>query len=123
MFSLSTKYGNTLDLADCVLNSLEIDSPFISFYNDRIGYYLSYYFDNKYLFTEYCGNDEDMEKLFNEYWLKEEEGGVIAEALSHQAVQSAPYPWESMPRAYFEEAAAVILDVMDAFSKQVEERG
>ena len=28
MFSLSTEYGNTLDLADCVLNSLEIESPF-----------------------------------------------------------------------------------------------
>lgn len=24
MFSLTTKYGNTLDLADCVLNSLEM---------------------------------------------------------------------------------------------------
>lgn len=30
MFSLTTKYGNTLDLADCVLNSLEIESPFIT---------------------------------------------------------------------------------------------
>lgn len=119
MFCLSTEYGNTLDLADCVLNSLEIESPFISFRNDWIGYCVSYYFDNKCIFAEYCGENEAVEELFNEYWLKEEEGGAIAGALAHQEAVS--YPWEQMPPAYFEEATEAILAAMEGFSKLVEE--
>ena len=49
MFNLTTKYGNTLDLADCVLNSLEIESPFISFYNRDLQYRVSYYLEDKKL--------------------------------------------------------------------------
>lgn len=120
MFCLSTEKGNTLNLADCVLNSLEIESPFISFRNDRIGYNLSYYFDNKALVADYYGTNKGVEKTFNAYWMKEEqEGGTIAGALSHQAPVS--YPWEQMPEAYFEEATAAILAAMDGFSKLVEE--
>ena len=68
MFSLSTEYGNTLDLSDCVLNSLEIESPFISFYNRALEYTVSYYLDDKSLCAEYTGDDVDLENLFSLYW-------------------------------------------------------
>lgn len=39
MFCLSTEYGNSLDLADSVLNSLEINGPFISCINRELKYF------------------------------------------------------------------------------------
>ncbi len=53
MFNLATEHGNTLDLADCVQNSLETESPFISFYSQKQDYHVSYYLDDKSLSTDY----------------------------------------------------------------------
>jgi len=118
MFCLTTEYGNRLDLADCVLNSLEINGPFISCINYDLKYYVSYFFDNKAMEITYTGENEVLDKLLTIFW-----GGAngaeqqIAEALAYQ---EPIIDFENMPQEYFEEAAEVILAAMDGFSKAVE---
>jgi len=115
MFSLSTEYGNKLDVADCVLNSLEIEAPFISFYNDRIGYYVSYYFRNKGLCVEYMGDDKNIDDLFYIYWKgKNNAEEQIADELAYQ---EPIFQWWDMPEEYFTKAIEVILKAMDGFSQ------
>ena len=114
MFNLSTERGNTLDLADCVLNSLEIESPFISFYSQKQDYHVSYYLDDKSLCTEYYGDDPDMKNLVSLYWEGLDIGGQrIALALN---AQEQIQDFHDMPPEYITTAAAVILHVMDEFS-------
>ena len=114
MFNLSTAYGNTLNLADCVQNSLETESPFISFYSQKQDYHVSYYLDDKSLRTDYYGDDPDMENLVSLYWEGLDIGGSkIARALeSHEPVTD----FHLMQADYITAAAAVILHVMDDFS-------
>ncbi len=115
MFSLSTEYGNTLDLSDCVLNSLEIESPFISFYNRALEYTVSYYLDDKSLCAEYTGDDVDLENLFSLYWEGLDIAGQrIALALDSQDRIA---DFHDMPEEYITTAATVILHVMDRFSR------
>ena len=114
MFNLATERGNTLDLADCVLNSLEIESPFISFYSQNQDYHVSYYLDDKSLCTEYYGDDPDMENLVSLYWEGLDIGGQrIKMALN---VQEQIQDFHDMPPEYITTAVAVILHVMDDFS-------
>ena len=111
MFNLTTKYGNTLDLADCVLNSLEIESPFISFYNRDLEYRVSYYLEDKKLYAEYLGDDIDKENLFSLYWEGLDVAGQsIALALDSQDRIA---DFHEMPEEYITTAATVILHVMD----------
>ena len=118
MFSLSTEYGNTLDLADCVLNSLEIESPFIGFYNRDLEYRVSYYLEDKKLYAEYLGDDIDKENLFSLYWEGLDVAGQrIALALDNQERIS---DFHDMPEEYITTAATVILHVMDDYSKLAE---
>lgn len=115
MFSLSTEYGNVLNVADCVLNSLEIEAPFISFYNERIGYNVSYYFMTKGLHVDYTGDNKSLNDLFDIYWEgKNSAGEQIAEALDYQ---EPIYQWWDMPEEYFTKAIEVILKAMDGFSQ------
>lgn len=114
MFNLATEHGNTLDLADCVLNSLEIESPFISFYNRDLQYSVSYYLEDKKLYAEYYGDNVDTENLFSLYW----EGLNVAGqkiALALDGQKRVP-DFHDMPEEYITTAAAVILRVMDEFS-------
>ena len=114
MFSLSTEYGNTLDLADCVLNSLEIESPFIGFYNRDLEYRVSYYLEDKKLYAEYLGDDIDKENLFSLYWEGLDVAGQrIALALDSQERIA---DFHDMPEEYITTAATVILHVMDEYS-------
>ena len=114
MFNLATERGNTLDLADCVLNSLEIESPFISFYSQNQDYHVSYYLDDKSLCTDYYGDNPDMENLVSLYWEGLDIGGQrIALALN---AQEQIQDFHDMPPEYITTAAAVILHVMDEFS-------
>lgn len=114
MFNLSTERGNTLDLADCVLNSLEIESPFISFYSQKQDYHVSYYLDDKSLSTDYYGDNPDMENLVSLYWEGLDIGGQrIALALN---AQEQIQDFHDMPPEYITTAAAVILYIMDEFS-------
>ena len=114
MFNLATERGNTLDLADCVLNSLEIESPFISFYSQRQDYHVSYYLDDKSLCADYYGDNPDMENLVSLYWEGLDIGGQrIALALN---AQEQIKDFHDMPPEYITTAAAVILHVMDDFS-------
>lgn len=114
MFNLATEHGNTLDLADCVLNSLEIESPFISFYNRDLQYRVSYYLEDKKLYAEYYGDNVDTENLFSLYWKGLDVAGQkIALALDGQ--ERVP-DFHDMPEEYITTAAAVILHVMDDFS-------
>ena len=114
MFNLATEHGNTLDLADCVLNSLEIESPFISFYNRDLQYRVSYYLEDKKLNAEYYGDNVDTENLFSLYWEGLDVAGQkIALALDGQ--ERVP-DFHDMPEEYITTAAAVILHVMDDFS-------
>ena len=118
MFCLSTEYGNTLDLSDCVLNSLEIESPFISFYNRELEYTVSYYLDDKSLCAEYTGDDVDLENLFSLYWEGLDVAGQrIALALDSQDRIA---DFHDMPEEYSTTAATVILHVMDDYSKLAE---
>ena len=118
MFSLSTEYGNTLDLADCVLNSLEIESPFIGFYNRDLEYRVSYYLEDKKLYAEYLGDDIDKENLFSLYWEGLDVAGQrIALALDSQERIA---DFHDMPEEYITTAATVILHVMDDYSKLAE---
>jgi len=114
MLNLATEHGNTLDLADCVLNSLEIESPFISFYNRDLQYRVSYYLEDKKLYAEYYGDNVDTENLFSLYWEGLDVAGQkIALALDGQ--ERVP-DFHDMPEEYITTAAAVILHVMDDFS-------
>ncbi len=114
MFNLATEHGNTLDLADCVLNSLEIESPFISFYNRDLQYSVSYYLEDKKLFAEYYGDNVDTENLFFLYWEGLDVAGQrIALALDGQ--ERVP-DFHDMPEEYITTAATVILHVMDDYS-------
>ena len=118
MFCLSTEYGNRLDLADSVLNSLEINVPFISCINKELKYYVSYYFDNKAIVMTYAGEDSTLDKLLQIFW--EGANGAeqqIAEALAYQ---EPVIEFENMPQEYFEKAAEAILAAMDGFSRAVE---
>ena len=118
MFNLTTKYGNTLDLADCVLNSLEIESPFIGFYNRDLEYRVSYYLEDKKLYAEYLGDDIDKENLFSLYWEGLDVAGQrIALALDSQDRIA---DFHDMPEEYITTAATVILHVMDDYSKLAE---
>ena len=118
MFSLTTKYGNTLDLSDCVLNSLEIESPFIGFYNRDLEYRVSYYLEDKKLYAEYLGDDIDKENLFSLYWEGLDVAGQrIALALDSQERIA---DFHDMPEEYITTAATVILHVMDDYSKLAE---
>ena len=114
MFNLATERGNTLELADCVLNSLEIESPFISFYSQNQDYHVSYYLDDKSLCTEYYGDDPDMENLVSLYWEGLDIGGQRIEMALN--VQEQIQDFHDMPPEYITTAAAVILHVMDDFS-------
>ena len=114
MFNLATERGNTLELADCVLNSLEIESPFISFYSQNQDYHVSYYLDDKSLCTEYYGDDPDMENLVSLYWEGQNIGGQRIEMALN--VQEQIQDFHDMPPEYITTAAAVILHVMDDFS-------
>lgn len=114
MFNLATEHGNTLDLADCVLNSLEIESPFISFYNRDLQYSVSYYLEDKKLYAEYYGDNVDTENLFSLYW----EGLNVAGqkiALALDGQERVP-DFHDMPEEYITTAATVILHVMDDYS-------
>lgn len=114
MFNLATEHGNTLDLADCVLNSLEIESPFISFYNRDLQYSVSYYLEDKKLYAEYYGDNVDTENLFSLYWEGLDVAGQrIALALDGQ--ERVP-DFHDMPEEYITTAATVILHVMDDYS-------
>ena len=118
MFSLSTEYGNNLDLADCVLNILEIESPFIGFYNRDLEYRVSYYLEDKKLYAEYLGDDIDKENLFSLYWEGLDVAGQrIALALDSQERIA---DFHDMPEEYITTAATVILHVMDDYSKLAE---
>ena len=118
MFSLTTEYGNTLDLADCVLNSLEIESPFIGFYNRNLEYRVSYYLEDKKLYAEYLGDDVNKENLFSLYWEGLDVAGQkIARALKSQ--EKVP-DFHDMPEEYITTAAAAILHVMDEYSMLAE---
>ena len=114
MFNLATEHGNTLDLADCVLNSLEIESPFISFYNRDLQYRVSYYLEDKKLHAAYYGDNIDTENLFSLYW----EGlDVAGQKIERALYQQEKVPdFHDMPEEYITTAAAVILRVMDEFS-------
>lgn len=115
MFNLSTEYGNNLDLADCVLNSLKIESPFISFYNRDLQYRVSYYLEDKKLYADYYGDYDDMKNLFSLYWEGLDVAGQkIALALDSQERVT---DFHDMPEEYITTAAAVILHVMDEFSQ------
>ena len=119
MFNLSTEYGNTLDLADCVMNSLEIESPFISFYNLKLKYTVSYYLDNKDLCANYTGDNAALARLFSLYWEDHCIAGTkITLALENQKPVSLDdgYGHEVERDEHFKTAAAVILHVMDDFS-------
>ena len=118
MFNLTTKYGNTLDLADCVLNSLEIESPFIGFYNRDLEYRVSYYLEDKKLYAEYLGNDIDKENLFSLYW----EGlDVAGQKIERALYQQEKVPdFHDMPEEYITTAATAILHVMDENSMMAE---
>ena len=118
MFNLTTKYGNTLDLADCVLNSLEIESPFIGFYNRDLEYRVSYYLEDKKLYAEYLGDDIDKENLFSLYWEGLDVAGQrIALALDSQERIA---DFHDMPEEYITTAATAILHVMDEYSMMAE---
>ncbi len=119
MFNLSTEYGNTLDLTDCVMNSLEVESPFISFYNRKLKYTVSYFLKDKFMCADYTGDDGALETLFCLYWqdhcIASER---IAMALHNQKTVSIDDTAERTPEQeeHFMTAAAVILHVMDDFS-------
>lgn len=119
MFNLSTEYGNTLDLTDCVMNSLEVESPFISFYNRELKYTVSYFLDNKFLCADYTGDNEALARLFSLYW---EEHSIattrIALALHNQKPVSIDETAERTDEQeeHFRMAAAAILHMMDDFS-------
>jgi len=118
MFNLTTKYGNTLDLSDCVLNSLDIESPFISFYNRDLQYRVSYYLEDKKLHAAYYGDNIDTENLFSLYWEGLDVAGQrIALALNSQERIA---DFHDMPEEYITTAATVILHVMDDYSKLAE---
>ena len=114
MFNLATEHGNTLDLADCVLNSLEIESPFISFYNRDLQYSVSYYLEDKKLYAEYYGDNVDTENLFSLYW----EGlDVAGQKIERALYQQEKVPdFHDMPEEYITTAATAILHVMDEYS-------
>lgn len=118
MFSLTTKYGNTLDLADCVLNSLDIESPFISFYNRDLQYRVSYYLEDKKLHAAYYGDNIDTENLFSLYW----EGlDVAGQKIERALYQQEKVPdFHDMPEEYITTAATAILHVMDEYSMMAE---
>ena len=119
MFNLSTEHRNTLDLADCVMNSLETESPFISFYNLKLKYTVSYFLDNKFLCANYTGENAALARLFSLYW---EEHCIastkIALALENQKPVSLDdgFDCEEERHEHFATAASVILHVMDDFS-------
>ncbi len=118
MFSLSTDLGNTLDLDDCIQNSLETETPFISFYSQKQEYHVSYYFDDKSISAYYYGENEAMEKLVFMYWEGLDIAGQrISSALEHQEPAK---EYHLMSADYIPEATAVILHVMDEFSKLAE---
>lgn len=119
MFNLSTEYGNTLDLTDCVMNSLEVESPFISFYNLKLKYTVSYFLDNKYLCANYAGDNAALARLFSLYWEDHCIASTrIALALHNQKTVSIEDTAERTEEQeeHFKTAAAVILHVMDDFS-------
>ena len=106
-----TERGNAVDISDCVLNSLEIGSPFVSFYNEKIGYSVSYYFSNKFFFYESWNDDEWIPFA---YWDGFRNGRQrVAEALAHQQPVE---DFHQMPPEYYTEAIKVILEEMDALS-------
>lgn len=119
MFNLSTEYGNTLDLTDCVLNSLEIESPFISFYSQKQEYHVSYYLESKSLYASYTGKDDDMERLIEMYW---GDNGIAEKTLTQALQYQRPLTLDDTlyrtteQEEIFKKAAAVILHVMDDFS-------
>lgn len=119
MFNLSTEHGNTLDLADCVMNSLETESPFISFYNLKLKYTVSYFLDTKSVCANYAGDNAALARLFSLYW----EDHCIAStkitlALENQKPVSLDdgFGCEESQHEHFTTAASVILHVMDDFS-------
>lgn len=119
MFNLSTEYGNTLDLTDCVMNSLEVESPFISFYNLKLKYTVSYYLHNKALCADYAGDNAALARLFSLYWDDHCIASTrIALALHNQktvSIEDTAKRTEEQEE-HFKTAAAVILHVMDDFS-------
>lgn len=118
MYSLTTDYDNTLDFADSVLNSLEIKSPFISFRNDKLGYTVSYYFDNKALIADCADDNSIIGPLISRYWYGE--NGAAAQVAEILAYQACIDDIGTMPEEYFTKAADTILAAMDGFSKAVE---
>jgi hypothetical protein len=97
---------------------LEIESPFISFYNRELEYTVSYYLDDKSLCAEYTGDDVDLENLFSLYWEGLDVAGhKIALALDSQDRIA---DFHDMPEEYITTAATVILHVMDDYSKLAE---
>ena len=114
MITLSTQYGNTLDLADCILNSLEIESPFLSFNNPQLEYRVSYYLDDKSLHADYYGDDTTMNECFALYW---EDLDIAGQRIRLALYNQEKVPdFHDMPEEYITTAAAVVLHVMDEFS-------
>ena len=118
MFSLTTKYGNTLNLADCIMNSLEVESPFLSFHCEKLKYNVSYFLENKDVVAEYYGNNEAVANLFLRYW--EEHG--IAEMRINLALENEKPVTENTDahHGHFTIAATAILQVMDEYSMMAE---
>ena len=119
MLDLSTEYGNTLDLSDCVMSSLDFDSPLISFYNLELKYAVSYFLDKKLMCANYAGDNAALAQLFSLYW--EQHGFAdtkIAQALENQKPVSLDDGIDCTVshHEHFTTAASVILHVMDDFS-------
>ena len=101
------------------MNSLEVESPFISFYNLKLKYTVSYFLDNKHLCASYAGDDEALARLFSLYWEDHCIASTrIALALHNQKTVSIEDTAERTEEQeeHFKTAAAVILHVMDDFS-------
>ena len=118
MFNLSTEYGNSLNLADCIMNSLDIESPFLSFHCENLKYNVSYFLENKAICAEYYGNNEAVAYLFSRYW--EDHG--IAEKRINLALENEKPVTENTDahHGHFTTAATAILHVMDEYSMLAE---
>ena len=118
MITLSTPFGNTLDLADCILNSLEVESPFLSFNNPKLEYCVSYYLDDKSLCAEYYGDNAAMNEFFSLYWEDLDIAGQRIRLALYNQEKVADF--HDMPEEYITTAAGVVLHVMDEYSRFAE---
>ena len=100
--------GNTVNIADSIVNSIEIESPFLSFNSSKYNYYVSYYFDTKALIIEYIGDNKVEKEMIYEYWKCASE-----RVNDNLKKQKRVYNYKDIQYEYFIETINVILNEMD----------